>query len=191
MSAGSPLVVLDASVIYPVTLCDTLLRAAEAGFFQPRWSEDILAELIRNLAERIGGERAMRRANYMRAAFPGATVAEYQDRLGAMTNHPKDRHVVAAAVTAGARLIVTSNIRHFPAASLAPHRVEAQTPDAFLLDLLDADPGLMRETLIDQAADLRNPPSSLDDVLTKLAAPAPAFARRVRADLVEFGSPGG
>ncbi len=31
-------VVLDANVLYPFTLRDTLLRAAAAGFFQAYWS---------------------------------------------------------------------------------------------------------------------------------------------------------
>jgi hypothetical protein len=35
-----------------------------------------------------------------------------------MTNHPKDRHVVAAAVECGAHVIVTSNLKDFPPAAL-------------------------------------------------------------------------
>jgi hypothetical protein len=42
-------VVLDANVLYPFTLRDTLLRAAAANFFQVYWSEQILDEATRNL----------------------------------------------------------------------------------------------------------------------------------------------
>lgn len=42
-------VVLDANVLYPFTLRDTLLRAAAAGFFQAHWSEMLLDEATRNL----------------------------------------------------------------------------------------------------------------------------------------------
>jgi hypothetical protein len=36
--------VLDASVLYPLPLRDTLLRVAEAGLYEPCWSERILEE---------------------------------------------------------------------------------------------------------------------------------------------------
>lgn len=39
--------VLDACVLYPASLRDTLLRVAEAGIYQPRWTERILDEVRR------------------------------------------------------------------------------------------------------------------------------------------------
>jgi len=42
-------VVLDANVLFPFTLRDTLLRAAAEGFYQVRWSAQILDEMTRNL----------------------------------------------------------------------------------------------------------------------------------------------
>ena len=41
--------VLDASVLYPLPLRDTLLRVAEAELYDPCWSEQILDEVARNL----------------------------------------------------------------------------------------------------------------------------------------------
>jgi hypothetical protein len=41
---------LDASVLYPLPLRDTLLRAAQVGMYDPCWSERILDEVARNLA---------------------------------------------------------------------------------------------------------------------------------------------
>ena len=43
------IVVLDANVLFPFVLRDTLLRAAADGFYQLRWSAHILDELTRNL----------------------------------------------------------------------------------------------------------------------------------------------
>lgn len=40
---------LDASVLYPLPLRDTLLRAAQVGMYDPCWSEQILDEVARNL----------------------------------------------------------------------------------------------------------------------------------------------
>lgn len=37
--------VLDANVLVPTALCDTLLRWAEDGFYRPLWSERILLEV--------------------------------------------------------------------------------------------------------------------------------------------------
>ena len=51
-SEGAPpaAVVLDANVLIPNALRDTLLRAAEAGWYDAYWSDETLAEVERNLA---------------------------------------------------------------------------------------------------------------------------------------------
>jgi len=55
-------VVLDANVLYPFSLRDTLLRAASAALFQIYWSEEILEETRRNLlrSARLTEEQANR-----------------------------------------------------------------------------------------------------------------------------------
>ncbi|MEQ1572523.1 MAG: hypothetical protein ABMA64_43285 [Myxococcota bacterium] len=40
---------LDANVLLPFTLRDTLLRAAAADLYQAYWSDEILDEVARNL----------------------------------------------------------------------------------------------------------------------------------------------
>jgi predicted nucleic acid-binding protein len=40
-------------------------------------------------------------------------VTGHEPLIAAMKNDEKDRHVVAAAVKAGAQVIVTSNLKHF------------------------------------------------------------------------------
>ena len=40
--------IVDANVLYPLTLRDAVLRAAAAGFYQMRWSADLLEEMERN-----------------------------------------------------------------------------------------------------------------------------------------------
>jgi hypothetical protein len=44
-------VVVDACALYPYSLRDTLLRLAEAEFYEIYWSEGILAEMTRCLVE--------------------------------------------------------------------------------------------------------------------------------------------
>src|SRR5689334_22105621 len=108
-------VVVDACALFPVTVCDTLLRAAAAGYFQIHWSAEILDEAARNLVakNRVTAEQAARRFAAMTTHFPEAMVTGHESLIAGMPNDPKDRHVVAAAVKAGAQVIVTSNLRDF------------------------------------------------------------------------------
>ncbi|MGY4844783.1 hypothetical protein ACW9PK_08500 [Kocuria sp. MNB10] len=74
-------------------------------------------------------------------AIQAALVENYESLVPAMTNDPKDRHVLAAAVRSRAELIVTSNQKDFPATALKPYDVAVRSPDDFLLDQLDLDLG--------------------------------------------------
>jgi hypothetical protein len=97
-----------------------------------------------------------------------------------MNNDPKDRHVLAAAVKAGAQTIVTTNLRHFPAPTLSPFEIEALSPDDFLCDLYDLAPQEIEQILVEQAAGLRNPPMSIDSVIAEIAKTAPTFVAILR-----------
>jgi len=81
-------VVLDANVLFPFTLRDTLLRAAAAGFYQMRWTSRILDEMTRNLVST--GTMPQERANRLRAIiereFPEAEVTGYEHLIDAMPN---------------------------------------------------------------------------------------------------------
>ncbi|MEY9211770.1 PIN domain-containing protein [Thermobifida halotolerans] len=126
---------LDTCVLYPAYLCDTLLRLASAGAYRPLWSQHVLDELGRNVVERgIAPDRVGRRITHMDRAFPDAMVRGYETLIDGMDNDPKDRHVLAAAVRAGAEVIVTFNTRDFPDTALKPYDITAAHPDDFLLD---------------------------------------------------------
>lgn len=174
-------VVLDANVLYRATLRDTLLRAAEQGLYRPVWSDQILDEMWRNLVEdRRVDESRSRLVTEMRRAFPRAEVGVPSDLIDQMTNAPEDRHVVAAAVVAGAEVIVTANLRDFGRDALAPFGVVALLPDTFLLHLFDADAAVMAEIVQAQAEELVKEPMTTEEVLLRLARDAPGFVARVR-----------
>jgi hypothetical protein len=180
--------VLDACVLVPVSLCDMLLWAADRQLYRPLWSEAILDEMERNVArvlQRNGRSAvdAAAAATYRRAAmatsYPDASIAGYESLIPAMTNHPKDRHVLAAAIRGQAHVIVTANLTDFPDASLAPFSIVAQTPDDFLNDLLEFGPPLMLETIIDMAASKGRPPMTPRQIMARLKTSTPRFAEAV------------
>jgi predicted nucleic acid-binding protein len=172
-------VVLDANVLFPFTLRDTLLRAAEAGIYQLYWSEAILEEVRRNLVATgtTTEEQSARLITVMRAAFPEALVSGHESLIDSMPNDPKDRHVVAAAVKGGAQVIVTSNLRDFRE---LPDGLEAQSPDEFLCNLLDLEPDGIIARLKDQAAGMKRPAVTLEQLLVALAKTVPEFVDGVR-----------
>ena len=93
----------------------------------------------------------------------------------------KDRHVLAAAVRGGVDQIVTANIQDVPAESVDPYDLEVVPPDEFLLNILHMYPKDTVEVIREQAAALRRPPLSIDDVLSTLArCGAPQFAEAAR-----------
>lgn len=81
---------------------------------------------------------------------------------------PDDRHVVAAAIRAGAEVIVTCNLKDFPVEALARFDIEAQHPDDFLAGLIDLAPGLVCSVVKLQREGLRNPPKTAEDLLATL-----------------------
>jgi hypothetical protein len=152
---------LDANVLYSAPLRDLLLQLAVAGLFQARWSADIDDEWKRNLlaarpelASRIVLTHAM-----MHRALPDALVTFYQSRIADLSlPDPDDRHVLAAAITAAADVIVTFNLKDFPAAALAPYGVEAQHPDTFLQSFIVAMPLQILAAVRDCLSRLTRPP---------------------------------
>ena len=101
--------------------------------------------------------------------FPDAVVTGYRTLAANLSlPDPDDRHVLAAAIQGGADVIVTSNLRDFPVASLAPHAITAQHPDAFIADLFRTHPEAVLATVRGHRAALRNPPRSVSDHLLAL-----------------------
>jgi hypothetical protein len=136
-------------------LADTLLRlAGDPRLYLPKWTDQIMAEVSRNLQENFGltPEQAAYRENEIRKHFGEAWVEGYEDLIPSMTNHEKDRHVLAAAVRCGAETIVTYNLGDFPRPALAPYSIAAQGPSTLLKNLYELDPDAVLRTLEQQAA---------------------------------------
>jgi predicted nucleic acid-binding protein len=177
-------VVLDSCVLFPALIRDILLRAAEANLYQVLWSEEILYEVTSNLVKlrKLDELRATYLTTEMNKAFPEAMVEVPQGLIDVMSNDPKDRHVLAAAVVAKAQVIVTANLKHFSSEALSSWEIEALHPDAFLLGLFNVEPAQMIKVIHLSAQDRRNP-VSMQDLLTRLNKTVPNFARAIEASI--------
>lgn len=165
-------VVYDACILYPAPLRDLVLRIAASGVVQARWSDTILDEcfsaIIENRPE-LNAHALKRTRDLMNAAVRDARITGFEDLIsGLHLPDPDDRHVLAAAIRAGAQAIVTFNLVDFPPSALAPFGIEPKHPDDFVLDTIDLAPAAIANILHEQTASLKNPPQSLSNVLDTL-----------------------
>lgn len=163
---------LDANVLYPAGLRDILLRLADRRLFTPLWSAAIHEEWIHSLLsdrpDLTVGQLERTRA-MMDEHFPDAVVTGYEALIaGLKLPDVRDRHVLAAAIRGGADVIVTRNLRHFPAHQIAEHALEVRHPDDFVVDLFDFMHDRVVAAVRDHRAALKNPPRSPNEHLTAL-----------------------
>jgi|SRR5579884_1915602 predicted nucleic acid-binding protein len=171
-------VVLDACVLFPASLRDTLLRAAQANLYRVQLTDDILEEVRRNLVKkRMPEDKAQRLVAAIRENFDDGFVTHYKLLIDSMPINNKDRHVLAAAVACGAEIIVTYNLKDFPRDLLAPFDIKAQSPDDFLVQLFQLNRELMAKVLIKQAGNLHNPSMTVIEVLEVLKQHVPTFVK--------------
>lgn len=159
----------DACVLYPAPLRDLLMRLAMTDRFRAKWSNEIHEEWIRNvLADRPDLTRAQleRTRDLMNAHVRDGLVDGYQYLLPSVSlPDPNDRHVFAAAIYARADVIVTFNLKDFPADMLRPFNIEAQHPDEFINHLLDLDTAAVVIAAQKCRAGLKTPPKTAEEYL--------------------------
>ncbi len=164
--------VYDANILYPAPLRDLFIRLAQAGLVRARWTETIHDEWVRNVLKdnpQLTIERLARTRTLMNDAVRDCLVIDYEDLIDSLTlPDPDDRHVLAAAIHAGAQVIVTFNLKDFPAETLARFDLEAQHPDDFLVSLFDLAPEPVCAAVKRQRESLRNPPKTVEEILTTL-----------------------
>lgn len=144
------LAVLDAPVLARGHLTLFLLHLAEAGAFDPVWSDQIHADWVRDLQRQrpdIPVERLRHRRLELDRAFPVANVVASRDAQDEVLAHcttaaeRRGAHVLATALSARAAVIVTS--KDFCLAAVMSklwHDTAVLSPDAWCLELLDRRP---------------------------------------------------
>lgn len=136
-------VLVDANLLYPFHLRNLLIQFGVERLIDLRWTAEIHEEWIGNLVAsgRATRERLTRTLEIMSRVLPKADVRGYKHRITSLVlPDAGDRHVLAAAIEAGASILLTYNLTDFPSASLAPYGVTACHPDDFLCELHAAHP---------------------------------------------------
>lgn len=163
----------DACVLYPATMRDFLMSLAETDLFRARWTDRIHDEWIRNvLRDRtdLTRERLERTRDLMNGAVPDCLITDFDALIGAVElPDPDDRHVLAAAIRGRVDVIVTLNLKDFPATSLAPYDIDAQHPDAFADHLLNLNAGAVCAAAKRHRERLKKPPKTAQEYLDALA----------------------
>ena len=91
---------------------------------------------------------------------------DYADLIDSLSlPDPDDRHVLAAAIRAGADVIVTYNLGDFPADALTTFGIEAQHPDDLIVHSLDVAPCAVVTAAWRQREGLHHPPRTVDEFL--------------------------
>jgi predicted nucleic acid-binding protein len=164
--------VLDACVLYPAPIRDLLLHLAAQDLYTPKWTEIIHDEWMRNLLlnrQDLTAAQLQQTKDAMCGAFPNADVSHFEPLIEALDlPDSNDRHLLAAAIRCQADVIVTANLKDFPAEALAPYDVEAQHPDAFIAHLTDLNPEKALKAFQAQVALLKNPPRTAAQILDTL-----------------------
>lgn len=164
--------VYDACVLYPDMLRSFLMYLATGGEYRARWTADIRREWREALLSQkpeLDPSKIDRTAQLMEIAVDDALVTGYEALIeGLALPDPNDRHVLAAAIRCGADVIVTMNLKDFPAEALAPYGIEAQHPDEFVENLFDLDNAAVLKAARQHRRALKAPPYTTEDYLEAL-----------------------
>lgn len=163
---------LDACVLYPMTIRDLLLTFADEELFKPFWSEEIQKEWKRNLLLNrpdLDPRRIEQTSLAMDEFFPDASVEDWQTFSNQISLPDKDdHHVLAAAIKCEADYLVTSNLKDFPTEVLEKFNIKPILPDEFCSMLIQLNQRPAIKAFLKMVGRLKNPSRSISDVLLTL-----------------------
>jgi hypothetical protein len=163
--------VLDACVLYSAPLRDLLVELSYRRVIQGRWTAEIHEEWMGNLlANRPDLDpNKLERTRAAMDRVRGCLVTGHMSLIPAITlPDPDDRHVLAAAILCGAKVIVTINLKDFPQSALGESKIEAQHPDLFLLSVLNDKEEAFCTAVQAVRQRLKNPPKTVEEYLLTL-----------------------
>ena len=148
------------------------MHLATFNLYRPKWSRAIQDQWKNSLIKRrpdLTTVQIDRIILEMNKSFPDANVEQFESLIPKLDlPDKKDNHVLAAAVSCGAELIVTFNLKHFPIKNLKEFDIEVQHPDIFISGMIQLYPEKSIEAFIQQVSFLKNPTMTASQVLTSL-----------------------
>jgi len=157
-----PKAIIDANVLYPASTRDFLLNIAALNIYLPFWTNQIHEEWIRNLLKHRKDLKRVslnRTVKLMNSAFPHANVMNYSKKTLNLPD-PNDEHVLAAAIKAKCKFIVTENTKDFPPNILDRYGIKTKTADQFISFLSSTNKEEILIAFENMLANLKNPPIS-------------------------------
>lgn len=169
---AQPNAFFDANVLYRAALRDFLMRLAQNAMFRARWTNQVHEEWISSLLGKrpdLNRGRLERTRKLMDSIIRDCLVEDYEGLIPTLTlPDPNDRHILAAAISCYADVIVTFNLQDFPASELSKYKIRAQHPDDFILGLMGRELELVVKTARGQRASLKSPPKTVGEFLEAL-----------------------
>jgi predicted nucleic acid-binding protein len=164
--------ILDACLLYVAGLRSLLMQLAATDILWARWTNAIYEEWMRSVQRDypdITRQQVERIRDLMNQHAPDCIVTDYEELIPALTlPDPDDRHVLAAAIRAGADMIVTFNLRDFPPETLTKYGIEVLHPDELIDRLLDIDVEAVCFAVKNDRESLKKPPKSVVEYLADL-----------------------
>ena len=183
----------DSNVLVPYYLSDLLLFLSYYRVMRLFWSEYLIEEVCdvatRGRWRKRGLDRRTVREQWnavktSRLSQDEISEALWQTKMHLVNGPDLDDYPhMAAAIAANVRILITSNTKHFDAEFLASHRIELQTPDRFLAQLLFEMPEEVVLVIKRRQAEFSNPPLGLNSYVNQVGKSAPTFASTLRAQL--------
>jgi hypothetical protein len=165
-------VIYDACVLYPAPLRDLLVQLATTRIFRAKWTDLIHDEWTRNLLIKrpdLNATKLTRLRVLMNQSIPDSVVTNFEYLIPTLELPDlDDRHVLAAAIVAEAKTIVTFNLKDFPAPMLAKYGISVQHPDLFISDLIERYPQQVLDAIDTTLSRLKNPPQTFTNHLETL-----------------------
>ena len=175
---AGPVAVLDADVLVPILSCDLLLTAFDHHLYQPIVTPKILDEVERSLLRafaHLDPDALRRRIEQMRQALALHTHDDTDGGDAVEGVNRKDRHVVAAALTHAADVVVTNDRRLRQEIDALGRRLRAASGDGFAVSLLGDARDAIDQVLDDLVAKRVRRPVTRDQLLDQLAGAFPSF----------------
>lgn len=178
-----PVVLADANILFSRTLRDCFLYVADAGAIEIHWSQQILDEMSRNLRGRLALDHAATERleelmnDFIEYALVDVDPADVTI-VEAVEMDAGDRHVLAAALSTDADILLTENTKHFPHDWMTEHGIELLGASELLVRIAERFPDELRAAHV---RTLQHSPKSEAAVLATLERTAgPSTADAIR-----------